>query len=601
MSHISNDLTTLDFATIKQNLKNYLKSQSRFSDYDFDGSNISVLLDVLAYNTQLNAYYLNMVGNEMFMDSAILRDSLASHSKELNYLPRSFRSAFANVNVIVTSTDLTKPSIAMPRGTIFISRHAGKTYSFVTDTNIIFGGVDGVFTANNVLLYEGPYLKDSYVVNNANPSRYIINNPTVDTTSLIVTVYEDNGATVLDYKQTSSLFGLDSTSEVYFVQAAENEKYEIIFGDGIIGRKPKDRATVTIEYRACAGELPNGLRVFTAASAIDGETNVEVETNEAAKSGSVSESNDSIRFNAPRAFTTQERVVTAGDYSTLLRANFAEINDVTAYGGEEEDPPKYGKVFVAVDLKTTDVLPASKKDIYYKFLKPRSPLSIDPVFVDPEYTYIEVKSHVKYNINRTSLSENEMKVKVLTNVMAYNNDHINGFAKTLRYSKLVTEIDDAHESIVSNDTDLRMIKLLKPTIGVSKDYTINFGLKLKDDREEEIIESSSFLVGTNILFLEDDGYGKIYLSQKKEQDIGGALGNATSRHATHTRIVDIGTVDYARGKIQIKSLNVAGLLGNTKFITFYAKTFYKDIESQRNTILSIRESDVILTIEKIRI
>lgn len=598
---ISNDLTTLDFSTIKQNLKNYLQSQSRFSDYDFEGSNFSVLLDILAYNTQLNAYYLNMIGNEMYMDSAILRDSLASHSKELNYLPRSFRSSYANVNITVTSSDLTKPSIAMPRGTIFVSRHDGKTYSFVTDTNIIFGGVDGVFVAENVSLFEGPYIKDSYVVNNTNPSRYILNNPTVDTTSIIVTVIEDNGATELNYTQTASLFGLDSTSEVYFVQAAENEKYEIVFGDGIIGRKPKDRGTVLIEYRACAGELPNGLRVFTAASAIDGETDVEVETNEASRSGAVSESNDSIRFNAPRAFTTQERVVTADDYATLLRANFAEINDVTAYGGEEEDPPKYGKVFVAVDLTTTDVLPAGKKDIYYKFLKPRSPLSIDPVFIDPEYTYIDVQSLVKYNINLTSLSENEMKVKALTSIMNYNNDNINGFAKTLRYSRLVADIDGSHPSIVSNDTDLRMIKLLKPTLGVAKDYTIDYGIRLKDDNEEEIIESTSFLVGQNIVFLEDDGFGKIYMSQKKEQDYQGASGRAALRQSTHTKIVNVGTIDYSRGKIQIKSLSVRGLLGNSKFITFYAKTFFKDITAQRNTILSIREEDVSLTIEKIRI
>ena len=598
---ISNDLTTLDFSTIKQNLKNYLQSQSRFSDYDFEGSNFSVLLDILAYNTQLNAYYLNMIGNEMYMDSAILRDSLASHSKELNYLPRSFRSSYANVNITVTSSDLTKPSIAMPRGTIFVSRHDGKTYSFVTDTNIIFGGVDGVFVAENVSLFEGPYIKDSYVVNNTNPSRYILNNPTVDTTSIIVTVIEDNGATELNYTQTASLFGLDSTSEVYFVQAAENEKYEIVFGDGIIGRKPKDRGTVLIEYRACAGELPNGLRVFTAASAIDGETDVEVETNEASRSGAVSESNDSIRFNAPRAFTTQERVVTADDYATLLRANFAEINDVTAYGGEEEDPPKYGKVFVAVDLTTTDVLPAGKKDIYYKFLKPRSPLSIDPVFIDPEYTYIDVQSLVKYNINLTSISENEMKVKALTSIMNYNNDNINGFAKTLRYSRLVADIDGSHPSIVSNDTDLRMIKLLKPTLGVAKDYTIDYGIRLKDDNEEEIIESTSFLVGQNIVFLEDDGFGKIYMSQKKEQDYQGASGRAALRQSTHTKIVNVGTIDYSRGKIQIKSLSVRGLLGNSKFITFYAKTFFKDITAQRNTILSIREEDVSLTIEKIRI
>ena len=412
-----------------------MQAQDVFKDYDFDASNISVLLDVLAYNTSLNAFYLNMISNEMFLDTALQRDSIISHAKELNYLPRSFRSAVATVDINLTSTS-EDASILLARGSTFTGTLGNRNFTFSLPENVqaLSTATQGVFKAEDVLIYEGDYTSDSYVVNDQNPARYLITNKTVDTNSLRVTVIEDNGAETISYVIRDSLFNIESDDSVFFLQAAENDTYEVTFGDGIIGRKPKNNSVVLIEYRTSNGELPNGIGKFVSDDTISGATVTSVVTKSKASGGSVPESLTSIKFNAPRAFSTQERVVTAEDYSTLLKTNFSEINDVIAFGGEIADPPQFGKVIVSVDLKNTDELPESFKQRYRSFIKPRSPLSIDPVFIRPDYTYVTVDSLVKYDINRTSLNIDDIKSLVLSSIQSFNNENINGFGKTLRYS-----------------------------------------------------------------------------------------------------------------------------------------------------------------------
>lgn len=591
----STDLTTLDFDSIKQNLKEYLKSQKIFKDYDFEGSNINVLLDVLAHNTHLNTFYLNMIGNEMFLDSALLQDSVVSHAKELNYLPRSFRSAVANVNITMTGTN--SAAILIPRGTSFTGTSRDKSFTFTTAENINVGGSDNVFVANNVLLYEGDYTYDSFVVNNQDPQRYKITNRTVDTNSVLVTVIEDNGSNVLTYKKADSLFGLDSTSQVFFIQAAEDQTYEIVFGDGVVGRRPKDRSIVTIEYRKSNGELPNGIRQFTADDDIDSATVTKVDVNSPATGGSIPETLESIRFNAPRAFTTQERVVTAKDYETLLQQNFSDINAVSAYGGEEAVPPQYGKVIVAVDLKTTDELPPSRRVAYSKFIKPRSPLSIDPVFVAPDYTYVQVKSKVKYNINETSLSVNDIQTIVKSTIQDFNNDSLNGFNKTLYYSNLVSGIDRAQGSIISNDTELFAIKTFEPTPRRSQNYDIDFGMEMNDiigelartrpSSEISVVRSSPFIFAGRESFLEDNGDGIMRI-----------MTNETNEQTVRRFVKNIGTVDYDKGVIQLEQFAPQELFSSE--LSLYARTRDRDIKSQRRTILAIRDQDIDVSIEQVR-
>jgi len=378
-------LTSLDFDTIKNTFKSYLRGQDRFKDYDFDGSNMAVLLDLLAYNTFHQGFYLNMVGNEMFMDSAVLRDSVVSHAKELNYVPRSFKSAEAIINLTITSQNVNTTSLTIPKGYTFSSNFFNQLYTFSVAENITVNGF-GTFNIPNLKIYEGIYLKDTYVYASGNNQRNLISNKNVDISSLSVTVIEDTGATIHTYTRASSLFNLDSSSKIYFVQGAESDSYEIVFGDGITGRKPKENSVVVIEYRISNGELPNGCNSFIPDTTIDGQNDIVVVTESPANAGSISESIESIKFNAPRYFTTQERAVTTEDYETLLKINFPEVNAVTAFGGEDLDPPQYGKVFIAVDLVDVDGLPDIKRTEYFRFLRPRSPVTIEPVFVNPEYT-----------------------------------------------------------------------------------------------------------------------------------------------------------------------------------------------------------------------
>jgi len=589
-SNTSINLVNLDFDSFKNQLKTYLKSQSVFQDYDFDGSNMSVLLDILSYNTYLNAFYLNMIGNEMFLDSAQLRESVISRAKELNYLPRSFKSAKAKV-VISVLTDGTKSTITMPKGTTFTSRIGSNTFTFSTDQNIVFSGANNTFVTDEITLYEGPYVNDTFTMNYSDTrQRFILNNPTIDTDSLTVTVIENNGTDVLTYLRATSLFGKQSNSQIYFVQGAENEKYEILFGDGVIGRKPRDNAIIVCDYRITKGELPNGAFKFTTDGPIGGFSNVSITTVTPASQGLISETIESIKFNAPRYFTSQERAITAEDYKNLLMINFPEINAVSVYGGEEVSPPQFGKVYIAVDLKNVDGVPDIRKQQYYDFIKPRCSLSIDPVFIDPDFMYLDVESIVRYNINLTALNTESIKDSVLTSIMNFNDTYIDDFDVTMRYSGLVRAIDATDRSIISNDTTVRAIRTLIPNIAREFDYDINFQQALQDNLADlspvheagflSAITSTTFISGGKSVKLEDDGQGNLKLKA-----VEGSI---------HTDINVIGTVEYSTGQVKIKKLKVDSYPG--EFIKIYARTKFKDIDSMFGTILSIREQDVRITV-----
>lgn len=589
MATTSNDLTTLDFATVKANLKTYLEGQDLFKDYDFDSSNISVLLDILAYNTNLNGFYLNMLANEMFLDSALLRDSIVSHAKELNYLPRSFRSAQATVDLTLTlpGTDTQTASIVIPRGTTFTGRSNNQNFTFTTQENVTASSTTTAnqFVANNVILYEGDYVQDSYVTNNNNPVRYLITNKTVDTNSIKVIIIEDNGAETLTYEVRDSLFGISASDKVFFLQAAENDTYEILFGDGVIGRAPKNNSIVLIEYRACNGELPNGLSKFTADDDVGNATVTSVTVSSKASGGSIPESLESIKFNAPRAFTTQERVITAQDYSTLLKANFSEINDVTAFGGEEAFPPQFGKVMVAIDLKNTDTLPESFRQKYADFIKPRSPLSIDPVFIEPEYLYLSITSDVKYDIAQTSLGVDDIESLVVSAIQAFNENNLNGFAKTLRYSKMLTAIDNAQTSIVSNDTTVKATKYVPLVQSEKADYDINFFMPILNDGVTRALMTDHFEFQGNICELAD----------KKIEDEGKVV----------VRIIDgkdiavVGSIDYETGRIALDQFSVQGGDKTSLKVTIIPRE--KDVTSQKSSILRVLDEDIDVNVTQVRI
>jgi hypothetical protein len=589
-------LTQLDFTEYKNSLKAYLREQNEFKDYDFDGSNLSVLLDILAYNTYQNAFYLNMVSNEMFLDSAKLRDSVISHAKELNYLPRSFTSAKASIQLRITPTDANKNSVVIPKGTSFITRVDDFSYSFNTNENLVVTNkVNGTFVSESIILYEGNYLSDTYVVNYNNPLIYKINNRNVDISSVAVTVLEDNGSVTQEYARATSLFGHNESSRVFFLQPGIGDSYEVVFGDGVVGRKPKNNAIVIIEYRVSNGELPNGANRFINSGRIDNEANVAVITLTSAQDGAVAEDLNSIKYNAPRAFTTQERAVTAEDYENLLKANFPEINAVTAYGGEDATPPQFGRIFVSVDLTDVDGLPKIKEEEYRRFLRSRASVAMEPLFVTPDYTYLKIDSLVKYNINRTGQNPEDLRAFVIDAILNYANANLNSFSRTFRYSKLVQAIDATDASIISNDTAVNLVKYLTPDLGVPLNLTIDFKSPLTQEipllgDEHPIIDvhgitSTPFTyTGIQNCVLEDNGDGVVRI--------------VTPVGANHKKIVDVGTVDYDTGVVRLTNFTVQNYVGTS--LKIYAEPRFRDITAIQNVILNIIESDVNITIEQIR-
>lgn len=617
-------LTQLDFDSYKDSLKTFLKSQDRFKDYDFDGSNLSVLLDLLSYNTYQNAFYLNMVSNEMFLDSAKLRDSVVSHAKELNYLPRSFRSSSATIQLTITSSDAAKRSIVVPKGTTFTARVDDFTYNFSTTENIVItnrspSGSNFVYTSDNIRIYEGNYLSDTYNVNYNNPLVYKISNKRVDLESLLVTVFEDNGTTTHTYTRATSLFGYDLNSKVFFLQPGIGDTYEVVFGDGVVGRKPKNNSVVVIEYRVCNGEIPNGAFKFINTARIDDEANVVVETITAAADGAVAEDMNSIKYNAPRAFTTQERAVTSEDYENLLKANFPEINAVVAYGGEDANPPQYGKIFLSIDLQDVDGLPKIKENEYKRFLRSRSSVAIEPLFVSPDYTYLYVNTNIKYNINRTGLNPEDIRTYVIDAILGYASTNLNNFGRTLRYSRFIKDIDAAENSIISNETEIELVKYLTPTLSTTvtgtnsetsgslvslassgavtsgQNITIDFKNPLRNDvpgkgaehviGDVHIVSSSSFTYnGLANCRLEDNGDGIMRI--------------VNTQGTQHRTILNVGTVDYDTGVVRISNFNITNYVGTS--LKIYAKPRTLDITSSQNVILNILENDVDVTIEQIR-
>jgi hypothetical protein len=565
-----------------------------------------------------------MVSNEMFLDSAKLRDSVISHAKELNYLPRSFRSSSAVIQLVITSTDAEKRSIVIPKGTSFTSRVDDFTYNFSTTENYVItnrtpAGSSLVYESEPIRIYEGNYLSDTYTVNYDRPLVYKISNKRVDIESLSVTVFEDNGTTVQTYKRATSLFGHDGNSKVFFLQPGIGDTYEVVFGDGVVGRKPKNNSACIIEYRTCNGELPNGAFKFINTARIDNEPNIVIETITAASDGAVAEDLNSIKYNAPRAFTTQERAVTSEDYENLLKANFPEINAVVAYGGEDATPPQFGRIFLSIDLDEVDGLPKIKEAEYKRFLRSRSSVAIEPLFVSPDYTYLYVNTNIKYNINLTGLNPEDIRTFVIDSILNHASTNLNNFGRTLRYSRFIRDIDSAEASIISNETKIELIKYLTPVLSTTvtgsatttsgslvslatsgvvssgQNVTIDFKNALQNDIPGK---GSEYLTG-DIHVVSSSTFTYNGLSNCRLEDDGDGVMRIVNTSGTNNRtILDIGTVDYDTGIIRINNFNITNYTGTS--LKIYAKPRTLDITSVQNVILNILENDVDVTIEQIR-
>ena len=597
MANSSINLVGLDFDVIKNDFKSYLKSQDQFKDYDFDGSNMSVLLDIMAYNTYKNAFYLNMAISEAFLDSSQLEASVLSHAKELNYLPRSSRSSRCKVRVDFQATGDTQPYI-IEKGSSFTGIIKNESFIFTIPETLTVSSTNTSFSYETYL-YEGIYLKDSYIVDsNIENQRFIITNKNIDTNSLVVTVYEDGSDIGENYTQSTTLLGLGSSSKAYFLQASDLGNYEIIFGDGVIGKKPKNNSRIVLDYRISNGERADGVKELSINfDPTNGDILVtpEVTVLENAIGGMQRESLDSVKYYAPRHFQVQERAITTSDYEIMLKTQFPEINTLSVYGGEEVDPPRYGKVFIAIDVSNVDGIPENKRNEYYSFIKARSPLSIDPIITEPIFTYLSVDSRVRYNLNISKSTPDRLKTLVTQAILDYNQLYLDDFNATLRNSKLNYTIDSADSSIVSNITDVLIYKKIVPILGTPQNIDILFNVSLTDDlpllldshpsSDRHTISSSLFNYNGIDVSIEDNGEGLLRLVQ--------SIGDM------HKKIRDIGTVDYNTGLIKLINFSVNSYQGNE--IKIYARPRDTDVSVSKNTILTIEPTEVKVKIEAVRV
>lgn len=489
------NVTELDFDTIKTNLKTFLKSQSEFQDYDFEGSGLNVLMDILAYNTHYNAYYLNMIANESFMDSAVLRNSVVSHAKRIGYTPRSVTAPRATVNVVVDTGTGGTGTLTLPKNYTFISNQIdGKAYNFITLESKTASKSGNTFTFTNVPIYEGEYVTYSFTHDrSANPKQiFVVPDENVDTSTLKVSVRASSGNTdITVYDLSSNKLELVSSTEVYFLQEGQNGQYEIYFGDDVLGKRLNDGAIVTMEYLITSGTASNKANNFIGSTSISGFSNVDVISISGASGGTVRETVDQIKFAAPLSLLAQNRAVTKNDYIRLIQQKYPAFEAVNVWGGEEQNPPVYGKVFVAAKPKLGfEVTQTEKEYVKQNILKPISILTVAPEIVDVDYNYLSVETTVFYNKAKTTLSDSTIKDNIKSLIQTYCETNLNKFNSYFNYSGLEQSIYNYDKSIISDDVELYVAKKFRPNLINSDSYTLDFGFELQRGTTQDNFYSS---------------------------------------------------------------------------------------------------------------
>jgi hypothetical protein len=572
-------VTELDFDDIKQSLKGYISGKPEFLDYNFEGSTISLLLDILAYNTYQNAYYTSMVGNEMFLDSAQLRDSVVSRAKAIGYTPRSARGASTTLDVSVTPVG-SPASITIAKNTEWSATVDGIIYKFVTPKEYTFSSADNY--TGTISIVEGRPLTNRWTVDTSNPVRYVLPNENVDTTSIVVTIQEsavDTSSTT--YTLANDITEVTSTSPIYFLQETEDSQFEIYFGDNVLGKSPTNGNIVIVSYRVCNGVDGNDISTFTNPSTIGGESTFSVLVNSSTSGGSSIESVSSIQFNAPKNFETQNRAVLAGDYKQIILNNNGDIESVSVWGGEENTPAIYGKVFISIKPIGGTIISSDRKDAIKTQLKKYNVLSIDPEFVNATYLYIRPTTTVNMDSSLTTLSATAVQTKVVNAIEQFEDDNLGVFEKpTFRYSKFSSAIDNADNSIKSNNTTIVMEKRFNPSVTAASTYNISFNNAINNPHTGHrfAISSSTFTYQGKTCYLDDDGNGniRIYYIQ---------LPNTTI-YLDETA----GTVNYKTGLVTLNSFAPTAYSGS--YLSIFADPADNNIKAIRNQIILIANARV---------
>ena len=591
-------VTELDFDDIKTNLKTFLKGQTEFKDYDFEGSGMSVLLDLLAYNTHYLAFNANMLANEMFLDSSALRSSIVSHAKMLGYTPQSPTAPKATIDVTLNNTNLSSASITA--GTKFSTTVNGTTYNFVSKSDVSTTSVDGVLKFSNLEIFEGTYVTNKYI---ASPSdvdqKFTIPSNRVDTSTLTVKVQDSATDTDTNtYTLATDITQITDTSTVYFLKEVENGEFEVEFGDGVIGKGLSEGNVVILQYVITNKDEANGASSFTAPSAISGVTDITVATVSNAAGGGEAESLASIKYNAPLDYATQGRAVTGSDYKVKVKDLFPAATTIQVWGGEDgnasSSTAEYGKVFISIKQSSGANLTTTQKTNIVDGLKKLKVASVTPVIVDPETTFIFVTTRFKYDSSETTKDVSDLVSDVTTTLQNFNTSELNKFDTVFRYSKVVALIDDTNKAIDSNITTIQLAQKFTPTLNSSTNYTLEFNNALYNPHSGHnsssggIISSTGFNVGSdgNEYFFDDDGQGNL----RRYYFVG-----SIRTYADNTA----GTVTYSTGTVAINALNITGVSnvdGQTSTqIRLVVKPDSNDVVSVRNNLLEIDFSNSSIT------
>jgi hypothetical protein len=561
--------TNLDFDQIKTSIKDYLRANSTFTDFDFEGSNFSVLIDTLAYNTYITAFNSNLVVNESFLDSATLRENVVSLARNIGYVPRSRTASTAVVSFNVSTTAST-PTLTLQAGLVCVGASDGTSYVFSSPQNISATVSNGVASFNNVNLKEGTFLKKQFVVDGSLDQKFILDNSFIDSSTIVVYVKgtSDTGLG-REYKLAENIFDIDGTSEIYLLQEVQDEKYQIFFGDGIFGKKLENGAVITITYIVTDGKDGNGVTEFSFSGTLkDSSDNtivptntITITTNQKSQNGSDIESIDSIKYFAPRIYSSQYRAVTGRDYEAIIKAKiYPDTESVAVIGGEELDPPQFGKVLVSIKPKNgTYVSDFNKQQIKNK-LKQYTIAGIEADIIDLKVLYVEIDSSVYYNYAQVSTVE-DLKGKVKNSLTTYSQSpNLNSFGGRFKYSKVLQVIDNTDFSITSNITKIRIRRDLKAKINAPTQYEICYGNRFHVNSSGYNIKSTGFKINDDpdTVYFTDTPNADLKtgtISIVKPQPVISGVGT-TSVMKTPIVVQSAGTVDYEKGEILLGTLNI---------------------------------------------
>ena len=595
------DFTNLDFDQIRASIKDYLRANSTFTDFDFEGSNFSILIDVLAYNSYLTAYNTNMVANEAFLDSATIRENVVSLARNIGFVPLSRRAAKANISFIATGISTATKTATLKSGIVCTGSLDNTSYIFSIPEDVTVGVSNGEAIFSNVDIYEGTYLTKTFTVDNSQPNqKYILPNPYIDTSTIRVNVQDAPNSTTIDqYTAVDNIVGINSSSQIFLIQEISDEKYELFFGDGVFGKKLSNGNQINASYIVTNGPSGNGASNFTFSGSIVNDFGATITptigvvvTNTPSQNGDNIQSTESVRYYAPRLYASQYRAVTAGDYEALLPSIYPNIESVTAYGGEELTPPQYGKVFIAAKPKNSDYLSQATKDTILNSLKKYSVAGIKPEFVDINILYVELDSTIYYNESYIG-SVNDLQTRITNSLTNYSNStDLNKFGGRFKYSKALRVIDATNNSITSNITKVKIRRNIGTIINRPTNYYVCFENRFHVDSDGYNIRTTGFYVQgiSSVVYISDypDATmktGRLFLFSFNGSDVVIQSNN-------------IGYVDYDNGILNIDNINVSSTLKSNNIIEVEATPYSNDIIAKKSIYLKLDIGNSMISLEK---